>query len=286
MTIKSKVLATAATLALVAGTGTAGVLGTAVTASAATPSCGNTCADIFSQEFGHHSVPNFILDVFQQHIKIGQPVILFRSSNNDKAEDFRLEDQGTVADFYLAGMVSAALALHYGCVPLVSPGGPTCFGESVIPDHGLLPDGSTCNVTAGCPADFNDPAFEIEYTPDGVDSGLCAGLASTAVSGEKVTLQECGVSSKTVWAVDVYDNPVESFFLGYYPLINGSDTNFSQPFVLTYPQPQFPTDKPRPQLEVDNLSGYTTGYPPAVNYPSIDDSQMWAADFGPYVFEA
>ena len=117
MSIKSKVLATAATLTMVGGVGTAGVLGTAVTANAATPSCGSTCVDIFSQEFGHHSVPNFILDVYQQHIRIGQPIILYRSSNNDSAEDFRLEFQGTVADFYLAGMVSAALALHYGCVP-------------------------------------------------------------------------------------------------------------------------------------------------------------------------
>ena len=61
--------------------------------------------------------PDYILDVFQQHIRIGQPIILYRSSNNDPAEDFRLEFQGTVADFYAAGMVSAALALHYGCIP-------------------------------------------------------------------------------------------------------------------------------------------------------------------------
>jgi hypothetical protein len=259
MSIKSKVLATAAVLTMVGGVGTAGVLGTAVTANAATPSCGGTCVDIFSQEFGHHSVPNFILDVYQQHIRIGQPIILYRSSNNDSAEDFRLEFQGTVADFYLAGMVSAALALHYGCVPNDSPGGPTCFGTT---------------------KSFNDPAFEIEYTPNGVDSGLCVGVASTAVQEEKVTLQECGASSKTVWAVDVFDQPIESFFHGYFPLINGSDTNFSQPFVLSYPQSGFPTDKPRPSLEVDNLSGFTTGFPPILNYPSINDNQMWGADFG------
>ena len=289
MTIKSKVLATAAALALIAGTGTAGVLGTAVTASAATPSCGVTCLDIFSQEFGHHFAPNFLLDVFQQKAIPGQPIILFRASNNDKAEDFRPELQGTVADFYLAGMVTAAFALHYGCVPGDSPGGPTCFGEDIIPVGGLLPDLSHCSTAsptytaapvAGCVADFNDPAFEIEYTPDGVDSGLCAGVSATAVSGEKVTLQECGASSRTVWAVDLYDQPLEAFVHGYAPLINGSTNNFSQPYVLTYPQPQFPTDKPRPQLEVDNLSGYTQGFPPLLNYASIDDSQMWAADLG------
>ena len=118
-----------------------------------------------------------------------------------------------------------------------------------------------------------------------MDSGLCVGVASTAVQEEGVTLQECGASSKTVWAVDVYDQPIESFFLHYYPLINGSDTNFSQPYVLTYPQTGYPTDKPRPQLQVDNLSGYTNGFPPILNYPSINDNQMWGADFGPFVFE-
>jgi hypothetical protein len=262
MSIKSKVLATAATLALVGGVGTAGVLGTAATANAATPSCGNTCVDIFSQEFGHHHTPNYILDVYQQHIRIGQPIILYRSSNNDPAQDFRLEFQGTVSEFYDGGLVSSAFALHYGCVP-----------------------GDDFNSCYGLDETFDDPAFEIEYTPDGVDSGLCVGVASTATQEEGVTLQECGASSKTVWAVDVYDQPIESFFLHYYPLINGSDTNFSQPFVLTYPQSGYPTDKPRPQLQVDNLSGYTTGFPPIINYPSIDDNQMWGADFGPYLFE-
>jgi hypothetical protein len=199
--------------------------------------------------------------VYQQHIRIGQPIILYRSSNNDPAEDFRLEFQGTVAQFYEAGMVSSALALHYGCV---------------------IGDFSSC---FGLDENFDDPAFEIEYTPNGVDSGLCVGVASTAVQEEGVTLQVCGASSKTVWAVDVYDQPIESFFLHYFPLINGSDTNFSQPFVLTYPQSGYPTDKPRPQLQVDNLTGFTQGFPPILNYPSINNNQMWGADFGPFVFE-
>ena len=46
---------------------------------------------------------------------------------------------------------------------------------------------------------------------------------------------------------------------GYFPLINGSDTNFSQPSVLTYPINGFPTDKPRPQLTVTNLTGFSNG---------------------------
>jgi len=285
MSIKSKVLATAATLAMVGGVGTAGVLGTAAAANAATPSCGFTCVNIFSQEFGHHSNPNFILDVQGGRIHIGQNIILFRGSNADKAEDFRLEFQGTVAQFFEAGMVSAAFALHYGCV---IGDFSSCFGLTTVPLG--FPGCSTSSPnfipgTRTCVANFDDPAFEIEYTPNGVDSGLCVGVASTAVQEEGVTLQQCGASSKTVWAVDIFDQPVEFFFLHYAPLINGSDTNFSHPFVLTYPQSGFPTDRPRPQLQVDNLTGFTNGFPPILNFPSINSNQMWGADFGPFVFE-
>jgi hypothetical protein len=125
---------------------------------------------------------------------------------------------------------------------------------------------------------FNDAAFEIEYAPGGVDTGLCAGVARTATHPEGVTLQECGASSRTVWAIDLYDQPFESLVLGYYPLINGSDTNFSDPFALTYPFAGYPTDTPRPQLQVDYLSGYTRGSPPILIYNSVDDVQIWGAD--------
>jgi len=283
MSIKSKVLATAATLTLVGGLGMAGVLGTTVSASAETPSCGPGCLDIFSHEFGTHHDPLFVLDVYQQHIRIGQPIILFRESNADQAEDFKPELQGTVADFLAAQMVTPAFALHYGCIPTGSGGGgfgnfPDCFGLNAGGPciTGTSKAGGNCNA-------FNDPAFEIEYAPNGALSGLCVGVAKTAVQEEGVTLQECGASSKTVWAIDLYDQPFDSFGRGYAPLINGSDTNFSQPFVLTYPQSGYPTDKPRPQLQVDNLTGFTQGFPPitiVLNYPTVPDYQLWGADLG------
>jgi hypothetical protein len=120
----------------------------------------------------------------------------------------------------------------------------------------------------------DDAAFEIQYSPYGVDSGLCAGVATTAISGEGVTLQPCGVSAKTVWIVDSIDTVAH----GYVPLINGSDTNFSQPFVLTYPSSGYPTDKPRPQLYVTNLTGFqgAGGLPQG----TVDSSQLFGADFG------
>jgi hypothetical protein len=256
MSIKSKVLATAATLTLVGGVGMAGAL-SAGTASAATPSCGGSCIDIFSHQFGTHHSPNYVVDVLRQGEKVGQPIILFRTANFDPAEDWTVSFQGTTADFFAAGLVGAAVALHYGCIPTVNF--PDCYGQTAIA--------------------VNDPAFEIEYAPYGVDSGLCLGVASTAVQEEGVTLQPCGVSAKTVWIADIFDSP-STLFNGYVPLINGSDTNFSQPFVLTYPGSGYPTDQPRPQLEVDNITGFSNGFPGGPELGTVQDNQLWGADFG------
>ena len=87
MSIKSKVLAAAATLTMVGGVGMAGAL-SAGTASAATPSCGSSCINIFSQQFGTHKSPNFTVDVLRQGERAGQPIILFRTANYDPALDW------------------------------------------------------------------------------------------------------------------------------------------------------------------------------------------------------
>jgi hypothetical protein len=224
MSIKSRVLAVAATLTLVGGLGTAGAL----SANAATPSCGHHCIDIFSRVFGTHHHPNFILDVFRGTARTGTPIILYRTSNSDAAEDFTISFQGTVADFFAAGLVSSSLNLHYS----------------------------------------HDWAYEIEYSPNGVNSNLCMGVGSTAANLTPVSLQPCGASAKTVWVVDS-SNTIKGF---YVPLINGSDTNFSHPFVLHYPGNGFPTDVPRPVLNTYNLQTYSNG--------TVFDNEMWGANFG------
>jgi hypothetical protein len=252
MGLKSKVFAAAATLTLVGGASTVGML----SAGAATPSCGHFCVDIFSREFGTHHTPNFVLDVFRQGAKVGQPIILFRTSNTDPAEDINASFSGTVDDFFAAGLVSSAVELHYG--------GQRAIGGPLAAGHGGV------NF-------FNDPAFELEYTPFGVGSGLCVGVAGPAVQNEGVSLQPCGASSKTVWIVDAGDSATVSH--GYVPLINGSDTNFSHPFVLTYPKNGFPTDKPRPQLITQNLTGFTGNFLVPV-LGTVNDNQLWGADFG------
>jgi hypothetical protein len=250
MSIKNKVLAAAATLTLVGGASAMGAL-TAGTASAATPSCGDNCVEFFSAEFANNGFPNFLLDTLRQGEKVGQPQILFRTSDTDPAEDYTFSDQGLVSDFYAAGLVSSSVALHYGglgCEGVITPG-----------------------ATPPCADPYPDlEAYEIEYSPYGVDSGLCTGVAATAVANEKVTLQPCGESSKTVWIVDSEDSDINDNA----PLINGSDTNFSQPFVLTYGASAYPTDMPRPSLYVANLTGFqgANGLPVT---GTIDDSQLF-----------
>jgi hypothetical protein len=223
MSIKKKVFAVAATLTMVGGVSAVGLL----PAMASTPSCGGACINGWGAEYG----PQFVLDVLRQGEKAGQPLILFRASNSDPAEDFVESSQGTVADFYAAGMVSKALALHYG------------------------------GLAAGAP---NLNAYEDEYAPYGVDSGLCAGVGTTAGNGTPVALEPCGVSSKTVWVEDTSDVAVDSEVV---PLINGSDINFSHPYVLHYPGSAYPTDMPRPQLNTYMLQKYSDGTP--------YDNELW-----------
>lgn len=259
MSIKSKVLASAAALTLVGGAGLASAL-TAGTASALTAPAGAGAIELFNTDFGTHHTPNFVLDTLRQGEKVGQPQILFRTSSNDPAEDYTVTDQGTVQDWYEAGLISAAVALHYGCV-----------------------QGSGSWEFNQCPTNAeNLPAFELQYSPYGVDSGLCAGVAATAWSGEKVTLQSCGVSSKTVWIADTSPDDVGGPFNNYAPAINGSNTNFSQPLVLTYPTSAYPTDMPRPELYVSNLSGLQGVDSPLPDPGTVNSNQLFGADYGVY----
>jgi hypothetical protein len=246
MSIKSKVFAAASALTLVGGVGAVGTL----SASAATPSCGHTCIDVFNREFSSHTNPSFVLDVYKQGERVGQPVILFRQSNGDPAEDFTISYQGQVSDFLTAGLVGTSVALHYGggCELLVPGATPPC--QFFYPD---------------------DFAFEVEYAPYGVNSGLCVGVPTTASAGTDVSLQPCGVTAKTVWIQDV-DNAT-GFVGSYAPYINGSDTNFSHPYVLDYPHNAYPTDMPRPQLITNQL---------ALNahHDIVQVTQEWSANFG------
>jgi len=243
MSIKNKVLAAAAALTLTSGVGAVGAM-TAGVANAATPSCGNSCINFFVQTFSTHHTPAFVMDVYKQGQKVGQPIILFRTSNSDPAEDFTVDNEGLVSEFYALGLVSPEVDLHFGCTPAVE---------------------GVCNG----PGQVDDYAYEFMYTPYGVQTGLCTGVAATAVNGEHVTLQPCGVSSKTLWVSDSHSGQLTAHAE---PLINGSDTNFSDPYGLTYGQSSYPTDTPRPPLYTENVLGFSSG--------AVNSNQEWSADGG------
>ena len=138
-------LAAAAVLTMVGGVSTVGTL----SASAATPQCGQRCIDIFSAEFGTAAQPGFVQTVFHGVAEVGQPEILHRAGSSDPAEDFIVPRVGPVSQFYADGMVSAAVDSHYG----------------------------------------NETAAQIEYAPFGMPTGLCSGLATTAYQDEGLTMQ-------------------------------------------------------------------------------------------------
>jgi hypothetical protein len=213
MSIKGKAFAGAAALSVMAGG--LGVAG-AATAHASTPPCGSACVEFSSLNYG----PGSVLDVYKRSAAIGQKIILWGESNTDPATDFTVARQGTVRDFYKAGLASAALNLHYS----------------------------------------HNVAFEIEYTPYGVPSHLCVGV--TSANGSAVTLQPCGDTAKTLWVVD--ERNLEHISgTRYAPLINGSDTNFSDPYVLS---------NRSGTLYSSQENTYSSG--------TVYDNQLWTASNG------
>jgi hypothetical protein len=153
---------------------------------------------MFSTLYGKSATPGFVLDDPSQATVVGAPLALAAASNSDPGEDFTISLRGTVSDFFAAGLVAAGLDAQYG--------------------------------------DLN--AFEIQYSPFGVDSGLCMGIASHDGPGDgtRVTLQPCGVSARTVWVTNP-NFPANSKF----ELINGATSaDFAHPPVLTELQPGLP----------------------------------------------
>jgi hypothetical protein len=217
MSIKSKVLGGAAALAVMAGG--LGVAG-AATAHAVTPSCGWSCIELSSGNYGTGNV----VDVFKAKQQIGAKMVLWSESNTDKAEDFTVSRAGRVSELNTYGLASDALALHYG----------------------------------------HDEGFELQYTPYGVDSGLCMGTATTAGSGTPVVLEPCGASSKSIWVLDTHGISSSQVKANYVQLINGSDNSFASPYVLT---------NRSGSLVTNTALGFTQGH-------VANDNQIWTANWG------
>ena len=162
MSIKSQMLAAAAVLTLAGGLSAAGM----VAASAATPQCANNCITPRSAAY-----PGFVETVLLGIPLRGMPTIVSPAVGWNPGEDFTVPGGPMPASyFYANGMVSAAVASHYG--------GP-----------GYL-------------------AVQIEYAPYGKPTGLCSGIATTAYQDEALSLQPCSTPDTTVWILDFKDSQI------------------------------------------------------------------------------
>jgi hypothetical protein len=206
LSIKRRVLAAVATLAIVGGVSAAAT----GAASAATPECtaaatvsGTVCISVFSSELGTYEQPNFVEAVLAGGgANVGQPVGLKPASRFDPSQDI-LPDapvpDAKVSDFYAAGMVSAEANSHYGSLP----------------------------------------AVQQRYAPFGIPTELCVGLASVA-QNEGLTLQPCSVPGTTVWVVhEGLATPT-----GYFPIINAATTDFRRPFAMHLPRNEVASGRP------------------------------------------
>lgn len=108
-----------------------------------------------------------------------------------------------------------------------------------------------------------ETAVQIEYAPLGEPTGLCAALATTAFQNEGLTLQPCSIQGTTVWIKDFTDTSSTTYF----PLVNGSTTDFCHPFAMTVNGN--PARKLLPQIKVRHLIG---------NPADVPGNQLWGAN--------
>jgi hypothetical protein len=197
----------------------------------ATPACGHNCFELSSLILG----PDYIQNVYNSGPngaggQVGQHVLLKQASNTRPNEDFTGARVGVLGDF--------------------------CGG--------LIPAGSY--VCINYPSSY--PVYESDWSPFGNQSGLCVGVAYANVAGP-VTMQECGVSARTLWVGDLRNATVHHGHL-YTPWVNASDPNFSHQLVLTV-DPM--SSRPDNELQVQRLNTLTGGVAP--------DTQEFTLRYGP-----
>jgi hypothetical protein len=194
--------------------------------SAATPQCGPHCIEVFSPRFGTADQPKFVETARGGVARIGAEAILFRANSSNPAEDW-----------------------------VVPTGGPVAVSRFVA-------DGLVSARVGSHYGRFE--AAQIEFAPGGKATGLCTGVSQTPYQNEGLSLQPCKVPGNTVWIIDTSAAPRAA--KGYFALINGSSTDFSQPFAMTYAQ------QPPTQIVVQHLQFSNGG--------TVPEIQLFGAAFG------
>ena len=150
--------------------------------------------------------------------------------------------------------------------------------SSSDPSEDILPLGNTVSgfYAAGMvSAEVSDaygslPAVQQEFAPNGTPTGLCVGLASEAYETEGLTLQACSTPATTVWIVD---RDLSKSTPGYFPIINGSTTDFDHPFAMDLPEDELASAHQTLQMQVRHLQFLGRD-------KTLPDRQLWGAHKG------
>ena len=196
----------------------------------ATPACGYNCFNLSNLTYGRHAIQ--YADAKGDNGTggtIGTKVDLATATDSSPNEDFTGGYVGSVAQLCDESELSPYICNNYGPSSLIRG---------------------------------NFPVYESNWSPFGNQSGLCVGAARPVVAGENVTLQACGVSSATFWIADLGHSHI-----GYTPFLNGADTNFTHPLVLTVKSTKYGK-----RLQLQRLNLLTNNFVP--------NEQMWTIGFG------
>jgi hypothetical protein len=222
------------TLAVTAGTALASV---PRTAPATTPQCGTSCITIYSPVLG----PDVTQWAFIPHsngnatnAKPGAPLALKLAGNSESNADFTASTVTTTGEACAGGLFSpqSYVCLTYG--------------------------GYSAGQWTG-----TDPVTEIQWSPYGNQSGLCAASPVTGWRGP-VQLQPCGDGPWTLWVGDEA-NAVTAGGTTFMPWVDGMNRNMSQPLVLTL---NSGSRRPANALRVEQLTLLTARTPRA--------NQVWS----------
>src|SRR5580658_10837507 len=197
----------------------------------ATPACGNGCFNLYSLAFGKNQIQSVNIPADNGvGGKVGQTVNLTYATDSSPNEDFTGGYVGTVAQLCTEGQLSPYICNTYGTTSTY---------------------------------DGNFPVYESDFSPYGNETGLCVGVKRPLAQNENVSLQDCGAGPDTFWVADL-----AHAHIGYTPFLNGADSNYTHPMVLTVVS----GSKIGRRLRLERLDLLTGGY--------VANEQMFALNTG------
>ena len=113
----------------------------------------------------------------------------------------------------------------------------------------------------------SEHAVQIEYAPYGQAHRSVHGGGHPRLPGRRPEPAACSTPGTTVWIMDTADSPATA--PAYYPIVNGSDTDFVHPFAMSI------LGNPAHQVFTPIIMQHLTGNP-----GSAPANQLWGAHFG------